>query len=70
MALDPPFIVRVEKEPRGSFGETINEIRSWLDHRKIQPASFNSVFNALTGVGFEIGFNNEDEAHLFEREFV
>ena len=70
MALDPPFVVRVEKQPGGSsFGETMNNIRSWLDHRKIQPASFNSVFNALC-VGFEIAFNSEDEAHLFEREFA
>jgi hypothetical protein len=67
MALDPPFVVRVEKQPGGSsFGDTMNNIRSWLDHRKIQPASFNSVFNALSGVGFEIAFNGEDEAHLFE----
>src|SRR4029077_13211604 len=70
MALDPPFVVRVEKQPGGSsFGETMNNIRSWLDHRKIQPASFNSVFNALSGVGFEIAFNSEDEAHLFEEAF-
>ena len=47
----------------------MNNIRSWLDHRKIQPASFNSVFNALSGVGFEIAFNSEDEAHLFEEAF-
>jgi hypothetical protein len=46
MALDPAFVVRVEKQPGGlSFGETMNVIRSWLGHRKIQPASFNSVFN-------------------------
>ena len=47
----------------------MNNIRSWLDHCKIQPASFNSVFNALSGVGFEIAFNSEDEAHLFEEAF-
>ena len=70
MALDPPFVVRVEKQSGGSsFGGTMDNIRSWLDHRKIQPALFNSVFNALSGVGFEIAFNSEDEACLFEQAF-
>jgi hypothetical protein len=70
MALDPPFVVRVEKQTgESSFGETLNSIRSWLDHRHIQPASFNPVTNARSGVGFEIGFNSKDEAYLFEREF-
>ena len=69
MAPDPPFVVRVKKQPEGSFGETMNNMRSWLDRRKIQPALFNSVFNALRGVGIEIGFDSEDEAELFERQF-
>jgi hypothetical protein len=69
MALDPPFVVRIEKQPGGSFGGTMHEIRSWLDHRHIQPASFLPVANDRSGVGFEIGFNSENEAHLFEREF-
>jgi hypothetical protein len=47
----------------------MNAVRAWLDHRQIEPASFMSVANALRGVGFEIGFNSEDEAHLFEEVF-
>ena len=69
MALDPPFVVRIEKQPGGSFGGTMHEIRSWLDHRHIQPASFFPVANAPSGVGFEIGFNSEDEAHRFDDAF-
>jgi len=69
MALNPVFTVCVERKP-GAFGDTMNEIRTWLDHCKIQPASFNSVFNALSGVGFEIAFNSEDEANLFQHEFA
>ena len=69
MALDPPFVVRVEKQPGGTFGETMNNIRSWLDYRHIKPASFNPVANARSGVGFKISFNSENEAHLFEQEF-
>ena len=72
MALDPPFVVQIETkpgEPKGSFGETMNTVRTWLDHRHIQPASFNPVANARSGVGFEVGFNNQDEANLFEEAF-
>jgi hypothetical protein len=70
MAFDRPFVVRIEKQPGGSFGGTMHEIRSWLDHRHIQPASFLPVANDRSGVGFEIGFNNEEEAHRFERDFA
>ena len=69
MALDPPFVVRVEKKPGDTFGGTMHNIRIWLDHRHIQPASFNPVTNTRNGVGFEIGFNREDEAHHFEEAF-
>ena len=69
MALNSPFAVRIENPPGSTFGGTMNDIRSWLDHRKIQPALFKPVASAQSGVGFEIGFNSEDEAHLFEREF-
>jgi hypothetical protein len=70
MALDPPFVVRVEKKPGGTFGGTMNAVRTWLNHRHIHATSFQPVANARSGVGFEIGFNSEDEAHLFEREFA
>jgi hypothetical protein len=69
MALSPPFVVRVEKKPERSFREIMNDIRAWLDHRKIEPVSFKPVAQADTGVGFEIAFNSEDEAHLFEEAF-
>ena len=69
MALDPPFVVRIEKQPGGSFGGTMHEIRSWLDHRHIQPASFLPVANDRSGVGFVIGFNSEDEAVSFRAGF-
>jgi hypothetical protein len=68
MALNPVFTVCVERRP-GAFGDTMNEIRTWLDHCKIQPVSFKPVAQADRGVGFEIGFNSEDEAHLFEDAF-
>jgi hypothetical protein len=70
MALNPLFVVRVEKKTeRSSFGQTMNEIRSWLDHSRIQPVLFKPVASDRSGVGFEIGFASEDEAHRFEEAF-
>ena len=69
MALVPPFVVRIEERPGDSFGEVMNAVRTWLDHRHIEPASFMSLTNAVSGVGFEIAFNSEDEALLFEEAF-
>jgi hypothetical protein len=40
-----------------------------LDHRKIEPISFEPVANATRGVGLEIGFKGEEEAYLFEEAF-
>ena len=70
MALNPHFVVRVEKKPDLSFGEIMNAIRTWLDHRRIEPVSFAPVAKAESNVGFEIAFNSEDEAQLFQREFA
>jgi len=70
MAVNPPFVVRVEKKPGASFGDIMNAIRTWLDHCKIVPVSFEPVAEADRGVGFEIAFKSEDEAHLFAREFA
>ena len=48
----------------------MNAVRIWRDHRDIRPTSFLPITQIDSGIGFEIGFNNEDEAHLFEREFA
>jgi hypothetical protein len=69
MALTPRFVVRIEKKPGGSLSEAMSDARSWLDHRKIESASFKTIAEADSDVWFEIGFNSEDEAHLIEREF-
>ena len=70
MALSSPFIIHIERERDTSFGDVMNEIRSWLDHCRIEPASFKQVAVAERGVGFEIGFNSEAEARRFERDFA
>jgi hypothetical protein len=69
MALNP-FVVQIERKPGSSFGEAMNAVRIWLDHRDIRPTSFLPITQIDSGIGFEIGFNSEDEALLFEREFA
>jgi hypothetical protein len=69
MALNP-FVVQIERKPGRSFGETMSAVRIWLDHRDIRPTSFLPITQIDSGIGFEIGFNSEDEALLFEREFA
>jgi hypothetical protein len=70
MALNAPIVVRVEKKPERSFGETMNELRIWLDHHNIDSTSFTPVAKADSAVGFEIGFGTEDEASLFRNSFA
>jgi hypothetical protein len=48
----------------------MRDARSWLDHHQITATSFKPVTNAKAGIGFDIGFNTEDEASLFESDFV
>ena len=68
MALSP-FIVHVEKKPGLSFGELMRDARFWLDHHQIEAISFKPVISAATGIGFNIGFNIEDDALLFNQAF-
>ena len=69
MALTLSFIVRVEKRPESSLATTMNDIRVWLDHQKIEPTSFTPVAKAESGAFFEIGFNSDEEARLFKKAF-
>jgi hypothetical protein len=69
MALNP-FVVQIERKPGGSFGETMNAVRIWLDHHEIRPTSFLPITQIDRGIGFEIGFNSAAEAQLFEHEFA
>lgn len=66
--LSSPLIVRIEKSGK-AFGAAMNEIRTWLDGHKIQPADFRPGECKAGRVAFEITFKREDEARLFEQEF-
>ena len=47
--------VRIEKPPTTSFGRTMNEVRQWLDHHKIQPTDFRPIPEP-NGFSFELSF--------------
>lgn len=68
MALASPTVVRLPKPATLSFGQAMSQHRVWLDTNKIQPTAFKpAYYNGV--VGFEIGFRNQDEAALFDKQF-
>jgi hypothetical protein len=69
MTLKSSLSVRVER-PGKALGDAMNEIRLWLDGHKIQPCDFRSDTSVPGAEAFEIKFNREDEARLFERAFT
>ena len=69
MTLPTPIKSTVERPIGTSFGKTMNEVRFWLDSKKIEPAYFKPVTRE-GGTGFEISFRSPTEAELFQREFV
>jgi outer membrane lipoprotein-sorting protein len=68
MVLSSSITLRVESLPGTPFGDTMNEIRMWLDSQKIQPLDFKTVAGGA-GLGFEIRFRNQDEATRFRERF-
>ena len=60
--------VRLEMPTSRNLPDLMNQIRTWLDSRKIEP----SLFRIDTGVGsvvLEIGFPTSDAAEAFRRDF-
>jgi hypothetical protein len=69
MTLKSALSVRVER-PGKALGDAMKEIRIWLDGHNIQPRDFRSDTSVPGAGAFEIRFNREDEARLFERAFI
>jgi hypothetical protein len=67
MSLRSDLIVRVEEIPETgkSVGDTMNDIRTWLDHHKIKPVAFKTIDRSPVGLGFEIAFENPHDARFF-----
>jgi hypothetical protein len=67
MALNPtaPTTVFVAKPFEMSYADAMRGLRTWLDHKKIQPAGFKVATDAK--IGFEITFLTEHDVATFRR---
>ena len=67
MAVNPiaPKTVFVAKPFEISYADAMRGLRVWLDHKKIQPATFKVASDGK--IGFEITFSTEQEAAAFGR---
>jgi hypothetical protein len=69
VTLDTRFSVRIEKTG-SDLGGAMNAIREWLDSRKIEPVEFKTLPVDGGIIALNIRIRSEDEAYLFDREFV
>ena len=59
--------VFISKPSEISFAEAMSRLRMWLDNKKIQPTAFR--VSTDKEIGFEIGFNDDNEATIFNAGF-
>jgi hypothetical protein len=64
------MLVRVPTLPGGSVGLLIGEMRTWLDHQRIQPIEFKTATLGMGNITFDVEFGNVDQAALFRAAFV
>jgi hypothetical protein len=67
--LKSPCKVHVEK-PGVTLGDIMNDIRLWLDGHKIEPVGFITIPVDQPGAAFDIKFQHEEEAELFDQAFA
>jgi len=67
MTLKSPRTVSIKSG--ASVADTLSIIRTWLNHKKIEPVEFRMISPDAAGFTFEIQFRSEDEALLFESKF-
>ena len=68
MPRSSPVSVRLE-QPGRSVGEVMSKIGSWLDSQNIRPTAFRTHNTRSGSVAFDIRFESEHEASLFEQTF-
>jgi hypothetical protein len=56
------------KPSKISFAESMSQLRTWFDHKKIQPTWFRLREGEQTG--FEISFQSDADASAFDTEFA
>ena len=64
------LIIRVNPMLDGSLGRFMNEMRTWLDHQKIQPADFKPARLEDGAVVFDVEFRSAADATLFQTAFA
>ena len=68
MALSRPVVIRAKNQTNIPLGNTMNEIRSWLDSEHVAIATFKTVAHH-EGLSFEISFKSTQDASRFQRQF-
>jgi hypothetical protein len=63
------YSVHIETPVGTSLGDSMNNIRLWLDKHKIDPVEFRAERSDTGAFAFNIRFRSQDEAHLFEQDF-
>lgn len=69
LSLAIPVTISVERPAGTPLADIMNEVRTWLDAKRIEPVECKSVVGQQ-GIGFEIRFPHPKEADLFQREFA
>jgi hypothetical protein len=55
---------------RAGFGDSLSDMRRWLDHHDCTPAIFDTSTERPGTVLVHVEFREDAEAEAFEREFV
>ena len=62
--------VRVPTLPGGSVGLLMSEMRTWLDHKGIQPTEFKTATLSVGNMACDVEFHDVDQAALFRAAFL
>jgi hypothetical protein len=62
--------IRLEMPPSSTLSDLMNQIRTWLDSRKIEPSLFKIDHSDQGKVVLEIGFPTPDIAATFRQDFA
>jgi len=63
------YSICIETPVGTPLGDSINDIRPWLDRHNIEPVEFQSETESGV-ITLDIRFRSRDEARLFERDFA
>jgi len=62
--------VRVEHLRGSSVASLMSDMRTWLDHKGIQPKEFKAITLPFGSVAFDVEFHHADQATLFRAAFA